>query len=124
EAPDPGSMDMSYVGLYSRDSARLNAAAKRLDVPFAFNDLQRFARTFVETIAAGHDFKHDVAGRKEESPPDSNTRCEGWLELTRGDARVWKACHDMSLRIIDEQQPYLNIGNHSALLWTKQVLRP
>jgi len=120
EDTDHGSMDMSFAGLFTRDAARLNAAAKRLNEPFRFLDLQRFARTFVENIAAGHDFKHDTAGRDGE--PSDNTLCEGWLELSRADAKVWQVCHDMSLRIIDEQQPYLNIGNHSMLLMSKQLL--
>jgi hypothetical protein len=124
EDTDHGSMDMSYVGLFARDSTRLHAAEERLHESLSLGpeQLRGFARTFVETIAAGHDFKHDVAGHEEKSPPDSNTRCEGWLELTRADLKVWQACRDMSLRIIDEQQPYLGVGNHSALLWSKQFL--
>jgi hypothetical protein len=54
----------------------------------------------------------------------SNTRCERWLELTRADAKVYQACHAASLRFVDGQQPYLNIGNHSSLLTNKASQPP
>jgi len=126
EDADHGSMDMSYVGLFVRDSARLRAAAARLHEPLPFTDShpQGFARTFVATLAGGRNLKHDVAGAESDPPDSDNSRCEGWLELTRADASVWQACHAVSLRIVDGRQPYLNIGNHSALLVSKQFLPP
>jgi hypothetical protein len=128
EDTDHGSMDMSYVGLYLRDFERLRAAAERFHEEFSL-DPSQFARTFVDTIApntnvTGQNFKSDVAGQqnKKDAPEKSNSRCEGWLELTRADLRVWNLCQEMSLRIVDGQQPYLSIGNHSALLMSKQFL--
>jgi hypothetical protein len=73
-------------------------------------------------IRAIRRIKHDVTGREGNPADASNSRCEGWLGLTRADARVWQACHAVSLRIVDDRQPYLNIGNHSALLMSKQFL--
>ena len=129
EDTDHGSIDMSYVGLFLRDFDRLNAAAARFHEAFSLDldKRQRLARTFAETIApntnvTGQNFKHDVAGQEEKSPADSNSRCEGWLELTRADAKVWDLCREMSLRIVDGRQPYLGVGNHSALLANKQFL--
>jgi len=129
EDTDHGSMDMTYVGLFFRDIDRLRGAAERSNEQFARLDLQGLARTFVFTIApdtnvTGKNFKSDVAGRqnKNDAPEQSNSRCEGWLELTRADLRVWNLCQEMSLRIVDGQQPYLNIANHSALLNSKQFL--
>ncbi len=122
EDTDHGAMDMSYVGLFFRNFGRLHAAAERFHEPLAFTPsyLGDFARTFVMNIAGGSDFKHDVIGR--DGQPTDNTRCEGWLELTRADARVWQACHDVTLRIVDGRQPYLTTGNHSSLLMNKQFL--
>ncbi len=126
EDVDHGSMDMSYVGLAFRDFDRLRAAADRFHEPLAFTDstLRGFAGTFVGNIAKGTNFRHEVNGEGPEpsSPYTDNSRCEGWLELTRPDARVWQACHDVTLRIIDGRQPYLNSGNHSMLLVSKQFL--
>jgi hypothetical protein len=121
-------MDITYVGLYLRNFERLRAAAERFHEDFSL-DPSQFARTFVDTIAPNTNvtetnFKSDVAGRqnKKDTPEKSNSRCEGWLELTRVDWRVWNLCQEMSLRIVDGQQPYLNIANHSALLMSKQFL--
>jgi hypothetical protein len=124
EDTDHGSMDMSYVGLVFRDFDRLSAAAERFHEPLAFTskDLHAFANTFVGRIAKGDNFRHDVAGQAPKPPYTDNSRCEGWLELTRADPRVWQACRDMSLRIIDSRQPYLNTGNHSMLLMSKKFL--
>ena len=126
EDTDHGAMDLSYVGLAFRDFGRLNAAASRFHEPLTLTT-ERFrglARTFVDNVAAGSNFNRDVAGREPEAGDTSNTRCEGWLELTRADAKVYQACHDVSLRIVDGRQPYLNIGNHSSLLTNKASQPP
>jgi hypothetical protein len=116
---DHGSMDMSYVGVFLRNHSRLNFAAQVFNEPLAPPDWQGFARTFVRNTG-GSNFNHDVAGKEEPSPYIANSRCEGWLELALANAKVFQACHDVSLRIVDGAQPYLNIGNHSALLAAKQ----
>jgi hypothetical protein len=129
EDTDHGSMDMTYMRPFFRDIDRLSAAAERFNERFSlgFDQLQGFARTFVNTIAAntdvtGKNFKHNVTGATENNPENSNSRCEGWLELTRADWRVWNLCNYMSLRSVDGQQPWLNVANHSALLANKQFL--
>jgi hypothetical protein len=116
---DHGSMDMSYVDVFLRNYGRLELAAQRFSEPLAPPDWQAFARTFVRNTE-GTNFQHDVAGAGEPPPYVANSRCEGWLTLTRAAVRVYQACHDVSLRIVDGGQPYLNIGNHSSLLANKQ----
>jgi len=130
EDTDHGSMDMTYVGLFSRDIDRLRAAAARFNEQFPLGpaQLQGFAGTFVNTIApntnvTGDNFKSDVAGHQDSNPPDdSDNLCDGWLELTRADFQVWALCREMSLRIVNSQQPYLRIGNHSVLLMSKKFM--
>jgi hypothetical protein len=126
EDTDHSSMDMIYVGLLHRDLGRLNVAAERSHEPIALNVeyIRRFARTFVENMTGGTNLKGNLAGFGANPPDGSNSRCEGWLELTRADARVYQACHEVTLRIVDGKQPYLNQGNHSALLVNKQYLPP
>ncbi len=75
-------------------------------------------------MTGGTNLRRNVAGSEAEPADNSNSRCEGWLELTRADARVYQACHEVTLRIVDGRQPYLNQGNHSALLMNKQFLPP
>jgi len=118
---DHGSMDMSYVDLFLRNYGRLNLTAQRLNEPLALTNWQAIAGTFVKNTQ-GSNFKHDIGGHDEPAPYVANSRCEGWLALTRADAKVYQACHDVSLRIVDGAQPYLDIGNHSALLASKQFL--
>jgi hypothetical protein len=130
EDTDHGSMDMSYLGPFLRDLDRLRAAAASVHQPFLLSSaqLQGFARTFTDDIAPntdllGRNFNSDVAGQnKNEKPDDSDNLCDGWLELTRVNTRVWDLCREMSLRHVDAQQPYLRIGNHAVLLATKQFL--
>jgi len=124
-------MDMTYVGLFLRDIDRLRAGAARLNEQFPLGpaQLQGFAGTFVDTIApntnvTGGNFKSDLAGHQSSNPPDgSDNLCDGWLELTRVDFQVWALCREMSLRIVNSQQPYLRIGNHSMLLNGKQFMQ-
>jgi hypothetical protein len=131
EDTDHGSMDMAYVGLFLRDIDRLRAGAAPFNEQFPLGPalLQGFAGTFVDTIApntnvTGGNFKSDLAGHQSSNPPDgSDNLCDGWLELTRVDFQVWALCHEMSLRIVNSQQPYLRIGNHSMLLNSKQFMQ-
>ena len=54
----------------------------------------------------------------DEPPPYlANSRCEGWVTLARQSApEIYQRRHDVSLRIVDGKQPYLNMGNRSSLL--------
>jgi hypothetical protein len=131
EDTDHGSMDMTYVGLFLRDIDRLRAASARVHEQFSLGskELQGFARTFTDNIApntnlTGGNFRSYVSGDQNDKakPDDSDNLCDGWLELTRADAKVWDLCREMSLRDVGGQQPYLRIGNHSVLLATKQFL--
>jgi hypothetical protein len=116
---DHGAMDMSYVDVFLRNFGQLSVVAQKFNEPLAPPDWQGFARTFVRNTLDTN-FRHDVAGHGEPYPYVANSRCEGWLTLARADARVYQTCHDVSLRIVDGAQPYLNIGNHSSLLANKQ----
>ncbi len=131
EDTDHGSMDMTYLGPFLRDIERLRAAAARVGELYSIGpeQLKGFARAFTDTIApntnvTGGNFRSDVAGRQDEhkAPDDADNLCDGWLELTQAEAKVWDLCHEMSLRNVGGQQPYLRIGNHSVLLATKQFL--
>jgi len=126
EDTDHSSMDMIYLGLLHRNLGRLNVAAERSHEPIALTvpDFRGFARTFVENMSGGTNLRENVAGSEAKPADKSNSRCEGWLELTRADARVYQACREVTLRIVDGRQPYLNQGNHSALLMNKQYLPP
>ena len=116
---DHGAMDMSYVDLFLGNYSRFSFAAQQFKEPLAPADWQAFARTFVKN-SQDTNFKHDVAGRDEPAPYVANSRCEGWVTMARADSKVYQACHDVSLRIVDGAQPYLNIGNHSSLLANKK----
>jgi hypothetical protein len=131
EDTDHGSMDMTYLGPFLRDIHRLRAAAANVGELYSIGpkQLEGFALTFTGWIAQntnvmGGNFRSDVAGRQDKNKPpdDADNLCDGWLELTQADAKVWDLCHEMSLRNVGGQQPYLRIGNHSVLLATKQFL--
>ena len=130
EDTDHGSMDMTYLGPFLRDIERLRAGATKVGEIFSIGpwQLEGFAQTFTDTIApdagSGGNFRSDLGGRQEGAPDDADNLCDGWLELTRVNSTVWVRCHDMSLRNVGGQQPYLRIGNHSVLLATKQFLPP
>jgi hypothetical protein len=122
-------MDMTYLGPFLRDIHRLRAAAANVGELYSISpaQLEGFANTFTDTIApntdvTGGNFRSDLGGRQEGSPDDSDNLCDGWLELTQVSPKVWDLCHEMSLRNVGGQQPYLRIGNHSVLLATKQFL--
>jgi hypothetical protein len=117
---------MRYVELLRRDVGRLNAVSASVGEPIAFDHshLQRFARTFLRQIAMGRrNFARDVAGRavKPPTPPDYyNGQCDGWVNLAIADSQVYRVCQSMSLRVANGAQPYLSVGNHSALLMNKR----
>jgi hypothetical protein len=139
--PDPedishGALDMRYQEELQRNFWRLNPLATAAGEPIPFEDAQlgRFANTFLEVIAAGPNFAHDIAGAQ--TTPDSNglvsdnSLCDDWLSLAIADANVYRKCYDMSLKVVNvtatqlNPQPYLTIGNHSALLANKRYFKP
>jgi hypothetical protein len=123
---DHGAMDMNYLDVSLQNYILLNNAAQRFKEPLALGskDWQALARTFLVNTE-GTNFKHDIAGKDEPPPYVANSRCEGWVTLSRQSAStIYQRCHDVSLRIVDGTQPYLNIGNHSSLLANKQFGPP
>jgi hypothetical protein len=121
-----GALDMGYIGLLRRNLDRLNAQAI-LQVegePIELDDsqLSRFANTFLEEIASEPNFAAAVDGRDHSA--DNNGYCHDWLSLSIVNASVYRACKDASLRVVNGSQPYLGIGNHSALLRDKWASQP
>ena len=124
-----GALDMRYLDVLRRNFDRLNAAVAPRE-PIALDNwyLTRFANTFLWGIAqhqgipwgtpGSTDFAHDVYGNN--PGPGNNTECDGWVSLAVVDASVYSICREVSLRLIDNGQPYLTIGNHSALLMNKR----
>jgi hypothetical protein len=121
-----GAVDMGYVELLRRDIERLNAVSASVGEPIAFDHsyLQRFARTFLRQIAMGRrNFARNVAGAAVKPPtlPDYyNGQCDGWINLAIADSQVYRVCQSVSLSVLNGAQPYLSVGNHSALLMNKQ----
>jgi hypothetical protein len=123
---DHGAIDMSYLEESLQNYGLLYLAAQRFKEPLALGpqDWARFAATFLVNTQ-GTNFKHDIVGHDESPPYVANSRCEGWVTLARQRApQIYQTCHDVTLRIVDGAQPYLNIGNHSSLLATKQFGPP
>ncbi|MGA8027242.1 MAG: hypothetical protein WB992_08845 [Bryobacteraceae bacterium] len=120
-----GALDMRYLEVLRAAFDRLNAEASKAGepIPLDLPQLRHFANTFLEEIAPGQNFNEDVDGRPDN--PDSNgiwednANCDGWVNLAVADPNVYRICHDASLNIVSNSQPYLNIGNHSALLAAK-----
>ncbi len=119
-----GSLDMRYLELLRRDFDRLNVRPASVGEPIAMTDqfLRGFANTFLHVIAAGTHFKKGVAGGTPSQEDSLNGLCDGWVSLAAADLNVYHRCHDVTLRIVNGKQPYLGIGNHSALLMNKRFL--
>ncbi|MDD1621872.1 MAG: hypothetical protein LUQ11_10370 [Methylococcaceae bacterium] len=122
EDPSHGALSMSYIGLLRDNQSRLDAkSAPPNAIPLTSEDLDKFANTFLYNVAPGPHFRHDVSGRIKDRPADRyDDRCEGWLQLARANPRVYSRCEAITLCVVDDFQPKLNIGNHSELLWTKR----
>lgn len=126
EDVDHGASDFRFVEELRANFDRINAAATSAGepIPMDLTQLDHFANTFLEEIATGTNFNADVNGTPSKPNPTtglflSNQTCDGWVNLAVADPKVWTICHDVTLRIIDNAQPFLNMGNHSALLATK-----
>lgn len=119
-----GSLDMSYFDLLRRNIDFLNPPATALGEPILFDSSQvdRFANTFLQEIAAGRDLASDVSGRVIGPIDKHDGNCDDWVSLASADVAVYDQCRDVSLRVVDGWQPYLNVSNHSALLANKHYL--
>lgn len=119
-----GALDMRYLDLLRRNFDRLNVVPTSVGEPIPLNSthLRAFANTFLQRIAVGRHFKDDVDGDTADPIDRQNGNCDGWMNLAIADVNVYHRCHEMSLRIVNGQQPYLSIGNHSALLMNKRLL--
>lgn len=121
-----GSSDIRFIEELRANFDRVNAAATAggEPVPMNLTQLDQFANTFLEEIAPGSNFNADVNGAAARPDPttgywDEDADCDGWADLAAADPRVWSVCHDITLRVLNSSQPYLNMGNHSVLLATK-----
>jgi len=121
-----GASDIRLVEVLRASFDRINAAATSggEPIPMDLTQLDHFANTFLEEIAPGTNFNADVNGAAAKPDPktgqyDDDGDCDGWVDLSVADPRVWGICHDITLRVLNESQPYLTMGNHSALLATK-----
>ena len=117
-------LDMRGLEVLRANFDRLNAAATAAGAPIVLDGthLRRFANTFLQKIAAGSNFAEDVAGAPADPVDGRNYTCDGWANLAVADTRVYHKCHEVSLRVVNGWQPYLSIGNHSALLMNKRWL--
>lgn len=119
-----GALTMRYVELLRRDFDRLNAFPASVGEPILLDSsyLRRFANAFLLKIAPGRNFADDITGKTAEPADGVNGECDGWMNLALVDVNVYRVCHDVSLRIVNRSQPYVTIGNHSALLMNKRAL--
>jgi len=113
-------MDMSAENVFQRNFGLLDTAGQRFGEPFSLFDAQRMANTFL-SVTGDYDFKTNLDGKDDDSDDhEANTRCEGWVTLAWANSTVYQRCHDVSLRVVDGKQPYLNMGNHSSILANKR----
>lgn len=119
-----GALDMRGLEVLRANFDRLNAAVTAAGEPIVLDGthLRRFANTFLQKIAAGSNFAEDVLGNTANPVDKYNFACDGWMNLAVADVRVYHKCHEVSLRVVNGGQPYLGIGNHSALLMNKRWL--
>jgi hypothetical protein len=119
-----GAVDMRYLGVLHHNFERLNAVTAPVGEPIALDRsyFRRFANTFLLKIVKGQNFSSNISGaaiKAPGAPDDLNGTCDGWVNLSLADPAVYKVCRAVSLRVVNGRQPYLTIGNHSALLATK-----
>ena len=117
-----GSYDMRYLELLRRDLARLAAATPSEPISLDPSVLPRLAHTFLTEIASGIDLAATVTGGAADPADAHDSQCDGWINLAVSDVNVFYKCRDVTLRAVYGTQPYLTIGNHSALLMNKHYL--
>jgi hypothetical protein len=119
------SASMRYISLLNRDLERLTSAAAVAGESMSFDAsyLRRFANTFLFMTDAG-DMAEDNSGKPGNPRDVRDYNCEGWIDLSVVDARVYDRCHEISLRQVNGTQLYVGKGNHSDLLANKHVRYP
>jgi hypothetical protein len=129
-----GALDMRGLEVLRANMDRLNAVTVPLGEPIALDPthLRRFANTFLHKIVVDPPdewfrrrpphLAEDVLGNPAYPIDKYNGNCDGWMNLAIADARVYQTCHEISLRVVNGTQPYLNIANHAALLMNKRWL--
>jgi hypothetical protein len=119
-----GSVDMQYVEVLRQIFPRINVPATTLNEPIPFDQtyVQRFANTFLLRMQLGSNLAADVNGRPASPADEKDGECTGWVSLAAAESQVFSICHDITLRIVNGEQPYLRIDNHAGLLATKWLL--
>jgi hypothetical protein len=119
-----GSFDVMYLDVLRANFDRLNPHTSNEPIPFDSSQLRRFASTFLEKISSGENLNGDIDGNAANPPGSDNSACEGWVSLAAADPNVYRFCRNITLQLdIKPSQPYLSIGNYSALLMNKQFSR-
>ena len=114
-------LSVRSLGVLLRSLGRINGALPPGHGPIELGAIRRqLARTFLLRLAAGRDLAHTVDGGFGDRDHDAyDASCNGWLDLSDVEARVYDRCRDITLRVVDGAQPYLGIGNHASLLANK-----
>ena len=115
-----GELSMRYLGVLHRNSDRINRALPPGQAPIELSQMRRQLRRTFLRVGRGHDLAHRVDGSFRGGERDwGNLWCNGWLDLTGADARVYDKCREVTLRVVSGQQLYLSIGGHASLLANK-----
>jgi hypothetical protein len=112
-------LSMRYIGVLHRSIERVNGALfaagqEPIDVSLM---RQQLTNTFLFKVGPGDDLAHNVnGGFSDQARAAFNGTCNGWLDLTGIDARVYGKCREIVLRVVDGAQPNLSVGTHASLL--------
>jgi hypothetical protein len=114
---------LRYMRTLNQHLAPLDAVAANWSEPIPFHPslLEFFASTFVNVVAAGPNLAENLVGLAASPIDKRNESCDGWLDLTPFDPRVYDKCYEISLRVVDGEQKYLGIGTHVGLLVNKRA---
>ena len=119
-----GSFDMMFLDLLRLNFDRLNPHTSTEPIPFNVQQIRRFANTFLEKMVSGLNLNADIDGNPPNSAGNDNSLCEGWVSLAAADANIFRLCRSITLQADSAgAQPYLGMGNHSALLMNKRYAR-
>jgi hypothetical protein len=119
-----GSFDLMYLDVLRANIDRLNPHTSNEPIPFDSSQVRRFANTFLEKISTGQNLNRDIDGNAANPASSDNELCEGWVSLASADPNAYRQCREITLQVVNHaSQPYLLIGNHSALLMNKHFSR-